>query len=151
VALGKRRGAGRVSHAVGHRSPQIVVWEAVWNDTVVAEARHLTRMNGRQFFPLRSVHWDLLREAGNRPGPSSLGPETTFDVVVDNLVAHHGARCYRDPALDLLNIKNLVTFGPDVVVRPVRRPAPIRARGRWHGALSKMFPARPASPVDRSE
>jgi uncharacterized protein (DUF427 family) len=129
---------------MGHRSREIAVWEALWNDTVVAEAAHLTRMNGRQFFPVRSVRWDLLREVGNRPGPRGLGPETTFDVVVDDLVAHHGARCYRDPALDLLNIKNLVTFSHDVVVLPVRRPAPTRARRLRRAAWLKVLPARPS-------
>jgi hypothetical protein len=48
---------------------EIVVWEATWNDTVVAEAAHLTRMSGREFFPTGSVRWDLLRDAGTRPGP----------------------------------------------------------------------------------
>jgi uncharacterized protein (DUF427 family) len=123
---------------------EIVVWEATWNDTVVAEAAHLTRMNGRQFFPTGSVRWELLRDAGARPGPRGLGRETAFDVVVNDRIAHHGAWCYGDPVPDRLNIKNLVTFGPDIAVAPVRRPAPVRASGSWRAALSRVLRGAPA-------
>ena len=62
-----------------------------------------------------------MRQAGSRPGTRGLGPETTFDVVVDNRVAYHGAWCFADPAPDLLNIENLTTFAR------LRSGAPIRA------------------------
>jgi uncharacterized protein (DUF427 family) len=101
-------------------------------------------MSGREFFPAGSVRWDLLREAGVRPGPRGMGPETTFDVVVDNRVARHGAWCYGDPAPDLLNIKNLITFGLDSVV-PVRHAAPLRPPERWRAALCRVLRGAPAT------
>ena len=106
------------------------MWEAVWNNTVVAEARHLTLLSGREFFPSASVRWDLLRRSGHRPELGGLGPETTFDIVVNDRVAQRGAWCYANPARDLLNIKNLVTFGHEIRVRSVRRPAPINRFAR---------------------
>lgn len=115
------------------------MWEAVWNDTVVAAAAHVTRLGGQKFFPTGSVRWDLVREAAIRPGPRRLGPETAFDVVGHDRVAHHGAWCYRDPAPEFLNIKNLITFGPDVAVLPAKRPAPVRRPRRWWTALFKSF------------
>ena len=124
------------------------MWEAVWDDTVIAEAAHLTQVSGRRFFPAGSARWDLLRQAGGRPGRRGLGPETTFDVVVDNRVAHHGAWCYADPAPDLLNIKNLITFGPDIAVARVRRPAPVRQPASWRAAISTFF-SRQHAPAGR--
>ena len=127
------------------------MWEAQWNGTTVAEAVHLTRVSGRELFPVTSVRSELLRETGIRPGPPGFGPETTFDVVVDGRVARHGARCYRDPTPDHLNIKNLISFSPDVAIVPVTRPAPTRAARRWGTALFEALSARPVRSVARTE
>ena len=113
--------------------------DAAWNGSVVGEPAHRTRLRGRQFLPVASVHRDLSRKTGNRPDPTGSGPETTFDVVVDQVLAHHGAWCHGCPRPDLLNIKDLVTFSPDNIVVPLRRPAPIRTPRSWRAALSKVL------------
>jgi len=114
---------------------EVTVRRAVWRGTVLAEAAHLTVVSGRRYFPARSVRWDLMREAGVSPGPRELGAATVFDIVVDGVVGHGGAWCYQEPALDLLNVKNLVTFGADVEVVTATRPAAVRSPSRWLGAL----------------
>jgi uncharacterized protein (DUF427 family) len=128
---------------MAHGSREKVVWEARWNDIVVAEAAHLTRASGREFFWPAAVRWELLRPAGTRPGPRRWGPATTFDLVVDDRIVHDSARRYRNPAPDLLNIKDLVTFSPNVAVAAVRRPAPIRGPSRWRTALRRHHRAGP--------
>jgi uncharacterized protein (DUF427 family) len=89
---------------------------------VLASAEHVTTRSGRRYFHPRTVRWDLVHEANTGPCVEPWGPERTFDVNDGGRCIKRAAWCYPEPRGELMNLKNLITFGNGIVIVPVSSP-----------------------------
>ncbi len=90
--------------------------QATWNGTVVADSDETVVVEGNHYFPLTSVHQDLLRDSGTHSVCPWKGTASYYSLEVDGKVNPDAAWYYPAPKDAAAEIKDHVAFWRGVVV-----------------------------------
>ena len=96
------------------------MWEAVWNDQVVAQSDKTQVVEGNQYFPMESVNTELLTDSAKITRCPWKGEASYFNVVVDGQINQDAAWVYLEPKEAASEIAGHVAFWRGVEVREVR-------------------------------
>ncbi len=94
-------------------------WQAVWNDTVIAESSEIRRVEGNVYFPPDSLREEHLTASTRTSLCPWKGKARYYDVEVDGIVNPAAAWYYPHPSPLARRIKNYVAFWHGVEVREV--------------------------------
>lgn len=96
------------------------MWEAVWNDQVVAQSDKTQVVEGNQYFPMESVNTEFLTDSAKITRCPWKGEASYFNVVVDGQINQDAAWVYLEPKEAASEIAGHVAFWRGVEVREVR-------------------------------
>lgn len=96
------------------------MWQAVWNDQVIAQSDSTQVVEGNQYFPMESVNKEFLTESAKVTRCPWKGEASYFNVVVDGQTNQDAAWVYLDPKEAAAEIAGHVAFWRGVEVREVR-------------------------------
>ena len=96
------------------------MWEAVWNDQVVAQSDKTQVVEGNQYFPMESVNTEFLTDSAKITRCPWKGEASYFNVVVDGQINQDAAWVYLEPKEAAAEIAGHVAFWRGVEVREVR-------------------------------
>ena len=96
------------------------MWEAVWNDQVVAQSDKTQVVEGNQYFPMESVTTEFLTDSAKITRCPWKGEASYFNVVVDGQINQDAAWVYLEPKEAASEIAGHVAFWRGVEVREVR-------------------------------
>ena len=95
------------------------MWQAVWNDRVIAESNNTQEVEGNQYFPKEDVNQDLLTDSAKLTRCPWKGEASYFHIVVDGEVNQDAAWVYLDPKEAASEIAGHIAFWRGVEVREV--------------------------------
>ena len=95
------------------------MWEAVWNDQVVAQSDKTQVVEGNQYFPMESVNTEFLTDSARITRCPWKGEASYFNVVVDGQINQDAAWVYLEPKEAASQIAGHVAFWRGVEVREV--------------------------------
>jgi uncharacterized protein (DUF427 family) len=90
--------------------------KATWNDTVLAESANTIEIEGNQYFPPDSVHWDALVESPTQTTCPWKGTASYYTVAVGGERLEDAVWTYRDPLPAAREIAGYVAFWKGVQV-----------------------------------
>jgi uncharacterized protein (DUF427 family) len=83
---------------------------ALWRDTVIAESAAVERVEGKLYFPPRSVHREFLIDSEHTTVCSWKGMARYYSLCVDGFEYPDAAWYYADPKPDAAHIRDHVAF-----------------------------------------
>lgn len=92
------------------------MWQAVWNDQIIAQSDKTQEVEGNQYFPMESVNRELLTDSAKLTRCSWKGEASYFNIVVNGDVNADAVWVYLDPKEAASEIANHVAFGRGVEV-----------------------------------
>lgn len=92
------------------------MWQAVWNDQIIAQSDKIQEVEGNQYFPMESVNRELLTDSAKLTRCSWKGEASYFNIVVNGDVNADAVWVYLDPKEAASEIANHVAFGRGVEV-----------------------------------
>lgn len=92
------------------------MWQAVWNDQIIAQSDKTQEVEGNQYFPMESVNRELLTDSAKLTRCSWKGEASYFNIVVNGDVNADDVWVYLDPKEAASEIANHVAFGRGVEV-----------------------------------
>lgn len=95
------------------------MWQAVWNDQIIAQSDKTQEVEGNQYFPMESVNRELLTDSAKLTRCSWKGEASYFNIVVNGDVNPDAVWVYLDPKEAASEIANHVAFGRGVEVTEI--------------------------------
>lgn len=95
------------------------MWQAVWNNKVIAESNNTQMVEGNHYFPMESVHQEFLTDSAKMTRCPWKGEASYFNIVVDGETNQDAAWVYQDPKEAAQEIKGHVAFWRGIEVREV--------------------------------
>ena len=95
------------------------MWQAVWNDQIIAQSDKTQEVEGNQYFPMESVNRELLTDSAKLTRCSWKGEASYFNIVVNGEINLDAVWVYLDPKEAASEIANHVAFGRGVEVTEI--------------------------------
>ncbi len=90
--------------------------KAVWNGQVVAESDDIVKVDGNAYFPISSVHNDMLQDSATHSVCPWKGTASYYSLVVNGKENRDAAWFYPEPKDAAIAIKGRVAFWKGVTV-----------------------------------
>jgi len=120
---------------------ELVMTQAIWNGTVIADCEATSVVEGNHYFPADSVRWELLEENDRQTICHWKGTASYYALVVDGKANRGAVWQYRTPSSAATNIKGHVAFGGGVKVKHTSSGSNDAATSA-PGLLRRLFPGR---------
>jgi uncharacterized protein (DUF427 family) len=93
------------------------MWQAVWNNQVIAESDNTQVVEGNQYFPFDSVNNEFLSESAQTSTCPWKGEANYFNIVVNGETNPDAAWIYKTPKERAAQIAGHVAFWRGVEVK----------------------------------
>ncbi len=89
---------------------------AVYNGETIAESENIKNIEGNWYFPKNSIKKKYLKESPTHLIRADKGEASFYNVYVADKVSWNSAWYYSKPREDSDEIKDLVGFGPGILI-----------------------------------
>jgi uncharacterized protein (DUF427 family) len=90
--------------------------KATWNNTVIAESDNAIEEEGYYYFPLETVHMELLKPSRDTSSCYLKGTANYYHIKVRSKRLANGAWTYHYPSDAASLVRNRIAFGDEVKI-----------------------------------
>lgn len=90
--------------------------KAVWNGEILAESRQIKNVNGKHFFPLKSIKKKYFKKSYTHRVDLNIGKADFYNIHVNDKTIWNAAWYYPHPQKPAEDLKGYLAFAGDIDV-----------------------------------